>query len=707
MAPSKKTCTVLMVDVSSPSMTPHLGWVGDSLSRVVQSRILHARADEFALVTCGARETKNDVHTEGLENATAANEQDYEEDYVNISVDVAMACACHETSGVVSQLESLAGDGAPCDYLDALTVASDVLVRHERGGGFNRKVLFVTDLKTPCDIDDDFLNSIAAGMRGTSVQLVVAIVDADYSDETTNVNKTMFQSLCDSLNVSADGVTPVSTALRSSIQDAQTVFAHDQTKQTRPTTTFRGDLKITPWMSVKVWGYKKISEAKPPSMKLYDASATDPDGEGPMVTRERTFTSYADPDNPKDVPPEMMLSAYPYGPTNIPIQDDVAALVSSKNDKGMDVFGFTPLTSVPPWYGMEEARVLVPHPSKAGSAAAGMAASAGTSNREAGKAAAAMSALARAMKRKGVAALTRAVWTQNSDKVSFGALTPHITPEGDFLVFTPLPYAEDAYSAEFKPLVTESVAHAKLGDGSKKTKKAHAIAPDNTQRAAAAALVDALDGAGVDPWSVLNPALARTHALLHARSIDEFAAPLAEAKGGGPAAVAALLAPPIAEAKGAPPVGGAALAETRATAAASAAAVFTAACGGLGGGEPRLAGTRRAEHELPAAAPSVPNEGTAPDFAPTDPVDDAPPAQRRRTGPEPPATRVSSDGDGWVKIKDEPLSTMQIDTVRMETLPVNGLDDLDNDDVGDDDAVPETSVPANTAEDDGFFDDME
>jgi ATP-dependent DNA helicase 2 subunit 2 len=40
-----------------------------------------------------------------------------------------------------------------------------------------------------------------------------------------------------------------------------------------------------------------------------------------------------------------------------------------------------------------------------------------------------MSALARAMERKGVAALTRAVWTQNSDKVSFGALTPHIIPE--------------------------------------------------------------------------------------------------------------------------------------------------------------------------------------------------------------------------------------------------------------------------------------
>ena len=94
MAPAgKKTCTVLLVDVSAPSMTPHLGWIGDALSRVVQNRMMHAKADEFALVTCGARETKNDVHTEGLENAAMANEHDYEEEYLNISVDVPMACA--------------------------------------------------------------------------------------------------------------------------------------------------------------------------------------------------------------------------------------------------------------------------------------------------------------------------------------------------------------------------------------------------------------------------------------------------------------------------------------------------------------------------------------------------------------------------------------------------------------------------------------
>lgn len=314
MAPSKKTCTVLMVDVSSPTMTPHLGWVGDSLSRVVQNRILHAKADEFALVTCGARETLNDVHTEGIENAAAACEQDYEEEYLNISVDVAMACACAETAGVVARLHTFAGDGAVADYLDALTVASDVLVRHERGGCFSRRVLIVTDLQTPCPIDHDFLNSIAAGMRGASVQLVVAVVDGETEEtETKNANREMFQNLCDSLNVLSDGVTPVPFSSRSSVANARDVFNHHSVKQTRPTTTFRGDLQLTPWMNIKVWGYKKISEAKPPAMKLFDSSADDTHGDGPMVTRERTFTSYADPDNPKDVPPEMMLSAYPYG----------------------------------------------------------------------------------------------------------------------------------------------------------------------------------------------------------------------------------------------------------------------------------------------------------------------------------------------------------------------------------------------------------
>ena len=265
MAPAgKKTCTVLLVDVSAPSMTPHLGWIGDALSRVVQNRMMHAKADEFALVTCGARETKNDVHTEGLENAAMANEHDYEEEYLNISVDVPMACASSETASAAARLEDLAGEDAPADYLDALTVASDVLVRHERGGGFHRRVVFVTDLKTPCAIDDTFLEGIAAGMRGAGVQLVVAVVGA---------NEKTLRDLCAALNVGADGETPVPESARSRVDDARAVLTESQIKRVKPTTTFRGELRVTPWMSLRVWGYKKVSEAKPPAMRLFDGSA--------------------------------------------------------------------------------------------------------------------------------------------------------------------------------------------------------------------------------------------------------------------------------------------------------------------------------------------------------------------------------------------------------------------------------------------------
>ena len=60
---TKKRCTALVADVS-PSMHPHMGPVGDHLSRVVQNRILNAKIDEFALIVFGSDETNNPlIHT--------------------------------------------------------------------------------------------------------------------------------------------------------------------------------------------------------------------------------------------------------------------------------------------------------------------------------------------------------------------------------------------------------------------------------------------------------------------------------------------------------------------------------------------------------------------------------------------------------------------------------------------------------------------
>jgi ATP-dependent DNA helicase 2 subunit 2 len=341
--------------------------------------------------------------------------------------------------------------------------------------------------------------------------------------------------------------------------------------------------------------------------------------------------------------------------------------------------------------------------------------------REAGKASAAMSALAKAMLHTGTAALTRAVWSQNSDKVSFGALTPHITPEGDFLIFTPMPYSEDMYSSDFKPLpVTGSASATQLAPA-----LAARLVPTQDQRAAAAALVDALDGAGPEPWRCLNPALARTHALLHARAVDESALPLAPPSGGGPEAAAALLAPPLSSfarhtllgggsrgrggCSGDGVGGGGAMVPAAATTAARA---FQAACGGLRLAEAKGGGRKRGREDATAAAEALPGrEGGL--GAHAEPVrgrdPEAHPQQRRTDSGGGDAERmaaaaaaaakngVSAGGSGgeggdadnaWVHVvKDEPG---------------------DEDDEG-----PHTEMHERVSEmpppieDDGFFDDME
>jgi hypothetical protein len=50
----------------------------------------------------------------------------------------------------------------------------------------------------------------------------------------------------------------------------------------------------------------------------------------------------------------------------------------------MKIIGFTPLDNVPHWYATDEPRVVVPWPNKQTAGGAGLAASAGLSDREAG-----------------------------------------------------------------------------------------------------------------------------------------------------------------------------------------------------------------------------------------------------------------------------------------------------------------------------------
>ena len=299
--------------------------------------------------------------------------------------------------------------------------------------------------------------------------------------------------------------------------------------------------------------------------------------------------------------------------------------------------------------------------------------------------------------------------------------------EGDFLLFTPLPFAEDAYASSFRPLQT-----ARVGPGIEKSNE-----PTNERTnartdagAAADALVDALGGNG-STVAVPNPPLARTDALLHARAADASAAPLAEAAKGGPAAAAALDAPPRADAEPPPAPGQDPDRTARAAAAARRRSRRRA-----GGWAPRLpsrawrgrvargrslaAPGRKATsgrkagdpgRDLvggPASGPVRARPGTRRTLARRDDGGRRPsaPAGSLLRFPEPP--RVATDVDGWVPVaaavKEEPRDTMQMDTLRMDTLPVDSEDAAG---VSGAARRRAAAAAADQAEEDGFFDDME
>ena len=338
------------------------------------------------------QETKNDLHTKEKEMEAEKENGSYDEFYLNVDVKVPMGCSTLASADHIAALSSMAG-AAPADYLDGITVAGTMLIEHARGGTFVRRIIFVTDLRTPCELDEDgeeMLLGIGKAMRSSNVQLTVAVVGQEGSDDddesiraTVAANRIMLSRLCAILN--APGVDDkgaivfVAASALSRVDDASHVLLIAQIKQSKPTTTFRGPLELTPWLSLRVWVYKKISELKPPSMKKGNEAG------GPgleEIAFHKTYTSFEDPDRGLEVNPEMITSAWPYGSANIPIQEDVRKMMASKNEKGIRIVGFTPVDTVPHWFGMEEARVLVPFPTKNVSAAAGLAESAGISVRE-------------------------------------------------------------------------------------------------------------------------------------------------------------------------------------------------------------------------------------------------------------------------------------------------------------------------------------
>ncbi|KAH7425556.1 hypothetical protein KP509_11G060300 [Ceratopteris richardii] len=260
-----------------------------------------------------------------------------------------------------------------------------------------------------------------------------------------------------------------------------------------PVTLYRGDLELTPNMTVKVWVYKKVAEERLPTLKKYSDKA--PSG-APHATHEVKmdieYKSMEDPD--KTVPPDQRTKAYQYGPQLVPISSVVEDALKLKTEKGVKLIGFTDASNVSRHYYMKEANIFIPEPGNS-------------------KSILAFSALARAMKQLDKVAIVRCVWRQGQAGVVIGVLTPYIAAEENFpdcFYFNILPFMEDAREFPFKSLdnlpsnMQPSISQQEAAD---KLVKLFDLAPEDQEER-------------LSPERTLNPVLQRWYQFLHHKHMD-------------------------------------------------------------------------------------------------------------------------------------------------------------------------------------------
>jgi len=358
------------------------------------------------------------------------------------------------------------------DLLDAITVAVDVLVRRkerDKREGKHPKIGQEVYLLSPCVDDlgeieagDEFVQGLLKAMRVNEIKLscgVGFLPDTSSFRENNNNEKLMIGEEGTTTTTTTTRTTKISDNNSNNKPNMSTVkLLKEMVEQTKgsiepiedfiigrvmqrkqPTTTFRGNLSFgklgeESFLSIPIWAYKQMIEAKADTMKPVGNER------GQLLQRTVEYKNIEKMDG-EDIPPQQRVKCYKYGKQSIPINDSVERMFApEKMQKGVEIIGTVDLKFVPFWMQTEEPTLFCTWPEISKEEKIGI------DSEEHKKACQALSAFARALDRQGKCALCRACWRDTGDKgggVHFGALTPRFLPEGDFLLFTPLPYAED------------------------------------------------------------------------------------------------------------------------------------------------------------------------------------------------------------------------------------------------------------------------
>jgi len=393
------------------------------------------------------------------------------------------------------------GLAPPADAAEAVAVACDEMIRKyspdgvtaavkKRLANARKDIILITDVAgartIPSADDDAFVSTLLEGMSAQNIRLRVGILD-DAKHARLAVLRDITRRLAgeDASN-------------ESDVTSAMDLLHELQLKRVRLTAGFRGVLSFGQWCGLNVCMYKLNTEAKPVKANKYSEELADRADESHRTLVDVAYKNVNDLDG-ELVPVERHVRAFRYGKQHIPIDGETESRLSMKFDKGVKIIGSVALDEVPLWLSTGEPSVMCAQPSTK---------TTGLSQERVDADAKALSAIARALDDAKLALLVRGAWTENSSVVHIGALTPHLTDTGDFLLYTPLPFKEDYNEYQLPP-----------------KPKAQRVPPSDARLDAArdfvnACTIDVNENHDRLPWQSLNPTLRDTRDLCAARATN-------------------------------------------------------------------------------------------------------------------------------------------------------------------------------------------
>ncbi|KPA83005.1 putative Ku80 protein [Leptomonas pyrrhocoris] len=439
-----KAAAALVLDASVADDAA-FGKACEICEKIIVDKIVYSSSDEVAVVLAGTQESRSTLY-EKFSHAR----------YQHITVDRELARASRRTLESIAAVRQARQRTAPAlqtlsysafDFVEALTVAADVLQAKVSGKKYTRAIYFVTDARHEVVHKDD-LQLLFDSLANDQVALVVVGIDFDSSADaeskrevherfknvkeeeeeadaswgTLSVkaqNEKVLTGLCAALGTPSSVISPV---------EAVNMLSRLRCRRVRQQPLLRiilsiGDIQLATQI------FTLTQQERLPTL-----SRSTPDGADVTQTVAYETVSYVDGEEERRaVCSEDLIESFFFGIDRIPCSAADRAKMKVKGERALQAIAFVAASEVAPYLLMGGTRTLLPL--------------AGDHQGQRG-----YNALVEAMEAMGKAMVVRLVRVSDAAPVLCACFAQRCDDGGDLprcLVMAPLPFAEDIRGFQF------------------------------------------------------------------------------------------------------------------------------------------------------------------------------------------------------------------------------------------------------------------